>query len=288
MSVLTMMLLVLGLPALIAGLTAGVASWAGQRIGVASSEAGPASVALGLGAGIIAAQLVNAPPAYPPIDVTDRIPGLVLAATLLGVCEALCPSPGWARWENRVLLTLLVLGAILSPVLGPNWPAWQDLLRQGTLAFFLLFVWANLEPLAAARSTALAIPSLMVVAASTTAALFLSGSIVLGQIGAGLMAALAAVWVLSPWLSDRPFARGAIPVLVTTTTALLVTGHIYASLPFSAALLLGGASLASWAGCVGLARRLAAWQAASLGAAASLLIVTFALGLVIAAAFVPE
>src|SRR4051794_9791354 len=147
---LEMALFVVVVPALAAAVTLVAAGWVGRRVGLAGGD--QAAVALALGAGALAAQLVNARPAFPPVEVTDRIPWIVAAAMLLGLCESVRPSPGWARWENRLLLTALVLGLILGPVLGEDWPTRSDLARQGGLALVLLAAWANLESLAARRS----------------------------------------------------------------------------------------------------------------------------------------
>jgi hypothetical protein len=131
MSPLEMALFVLVVPALAAAVMLTAAGWAGRRAGLAGS--GQAAVALALGAGVLAAQFHFAPPSFPPIEVTDRIPWLVAVAMLLGVCESVRPSPGWARWENRLLLTVLALGLILGPVLGADWPTRSALARQGGL-----------------------------------------------------------------------------------------------------------------------------------------------------------
>jgi hypothetical protein len=280
MSPLGMALSVLVVPSLVAAVTLAAAGWAGRRLGL--SGGGQAAVALALGAGAIAAQVGNAPPAFPPIEVTDRIPWLVVAAVLLGLCESVRPSPGWARWENRLLLTLLTMGLVLGPVLGENWPTRSDLTRQGGLVLMMLAAWGNLEALAARRSMAVLGPSVLVVAASTGAALLLSGSMVLGQLGLGLAAAVAAIWVLSLWL-HLLLGRGGIPVLVAAYGALLIEGHVYAGLPASSAYLLAAAPLAAWVGFVGPARRLAAWQSALLSAVATLVPAAVALGLAIAA-----
>jgi hypothetical protein len=268
-------------PALAAAVTLVAAGWVGRRAGLAGGD--QAAVALGLGAGALAAQLVNARPAFPPVEVTDRIPWIVAAAMLLGLCESVRPSPGWARWENRLLLTALVLGLILGPVLGEDWPTRSALARQGGLALVLLAAWANLESLASRRSTAMLGPALLVVAASAGVALMMSGSLVLGQLGLGLASALAAAWVVSWWLRGPSLRRGGIPVLFATYGALLIVGHIYSGLPAPAAYLLAAAPLAAWVGFVGPTRRLAAWQATLLGALATLVPAAVAMGLAIAA-----
>jgi hypothetical protein len=276
-----MIVFVLIVPALVAALTAVLAGWAGHRVGMAGS--GSSAVALALGAGELTAHLVNARPAFPPIDVTDRIPWLVLAALLLGLCESIRPSPAWARWENRLLLVLLTLGLVLGPVLGPGWPTRADLARQGGLALILLAAWLNLEGLAARRTTAVLGPALLVVAVGAGAALLLAGSLVLSQIGLGLAAALGAVWLVSCGLPALSLSRGGVPVLVATLSALLIGGQVYAFLPRSSALLLAAAPLAAWVASVGPSRRLPSWQAALIGAAATLVPTAIALGLAISA-----
>jgi hypothetical protein len=247
-------------PAVLAAVTVAVAGWVLRRLGFAG--AGPAAVALALGAGTLAAQLSEALPAFPPIDVADRVAWLVGGATVLGLLESTYPGPGWTRWENRLLLAIVVLAAVLGPVLGPEWPQRRALAMQAGLLFFVLFVWASLAGLAARISTAVLGPAVLVVAGSAAAALVLSGSLVLGRIGGGLAAALGAVWVLALWLPDRTLERGGVPVLVLALTALLVEGQVYSFLPRSSALLLGAAPLAAWPTFVGPGRRLAPWQSA--------------------------
>src|SRR4051794_32643474 len=190
-------LFVVLVPALVAAAVVAASGWVGRRVGIAAS--GPASVALALGAGEFAAHAGSLPLSFPPLEVTERIPYLVLAATLLGLCESIRPAPGWARWENRLLLTLLTLGLILGPVLGPDWPDRTSMARQGGLVLIVLVVWASLDALAARRSTAVLGPALLIAAACASASLVLSGSLVLGKLGGGLTAALGAVWVVSWW-----------------------------------------------------------------------------------------
>ena len=179
---------------------------------------------------------------------------------------------------------MLVLGAVLGPVLGPDWPTRRDLAVQGGLVLAVLVAWMNLEALAAGRSTAVIGPSLLVLAAGTAFALIFSGSIVLGRMGGGLTAALGAVWVVSWWLHDRSLSRGGVPVLVVTVTALLLVGHIYSGLPLAAGFLLGAAPVMLWLAWVGPARRLAPWQSALLAAALVLVPVGVAVGLAFQAA----
>jgi hypothetical protein len=275
-----LLLFVVVVPAVVAAVTTMVAGFATRHAGRA--RAGPASVALALGAGALAAQFASAVPHIPPIDVSDRIPWLVGLAMLLGLLESIHPSPGWARWENRVLLSVLVVALTLAPVLGTEWPGRRDLVVEGGLVLGILVAWLNLDGLATERATAILGPPLLVVAACTAAALLLSGSVVLGRIGGGLTAALGAVWVLSWWLPDRSLGRGGMPVLTATVATLLIEGHVYSSLPLTAAILLASAPLMAWLGFAGPARRLRPWQSALLAAVLVLVPAGVAVGVAVA------
>jgi hypothetical protein len=281
MEPLNLVLFVVVVPALVAAVTTTVVGFSARRLGFAG--AGQAAVALALGAGTLAAQFAVAWPHVPPIEVTDRLPWLVGVLMLLGLLESTHPSPAWARWENRVLVAILLLALVLGPVVGPEWPSRRDLAVEGGLVLGILCAWMSLEGLATGRSTAVLGPALLAVAGSTAAALLLSGSVVLGRVGGGLAAALGAVWVLSWWLPELLLSRGGVPVLTATVAALLIVGCVYSSLPLAAAILLAAALLAAWLAFAGPARRLAAWQSAILAAVLCLLPAAVALGLVLKA-----
>ena len=151
----------------------------------------------------------------------------------------------------------------------------------------LLGTWANLEALAARRATAVLGPSLLVVAASTGAALLLTGTLILGELGGGLAVALGVVWLLSIRKPDRSLSPGGITVLFATFAALLIEGHVYSGLP-TAAYLFAIAPMAAWLGFVGPARRWAGWKSALLSTIATLVPAAMALGLAIAASPIVE
>jgi hypothetical protein len=281
MDPLDLFLFVVVVPALVAAITAVVVGFSARRLGFAG--AGQAAVALALGAGTLAAQCAMAWPRVPPIEVTDRLPWLVGVVMVLGLLESTHPSPAWARWENRLLVAVLLLALVLGPILGPEWPSRRDLAIEGGLILGILFAWMSLEGLATDRSTAVLGPALLAVVGGTAAALLLSGSIVLGRVCGGLAASLGAVWVLSWWLRDRLLNRGGIPVLTTTVAALLIIGCIYSSLTLPPAILLAAAPLAAWPAFAGPARRLAAWQSALLAAVLCVVPVAIAVGLVLKA-----
>jgi hypothetical protein len=281
MEPLNLVLFVGVVPATIAAGIAIVAGFVARRFG--NEGAGQAAVALALGAGTIAAQCAVAWPHVPPIDVTDRLPWLVGLVMVLGLLESTHPSPGWARWENRLLVAVVALALVLGPVLGPEWPSRRDLTIEGGLVVAILFAWFNLERMGSGRSTAVLGPALLAVAGGTAPALLFAGNAVLFRVAGGLTAALGAVWVVSWWLSDRTLSRGGVPVLTVTVAALLLVGSIYSSLPREAAILLAAAPLAAWPAFAGPARRLAAWQSALLATVLCLVPVAIAVGLALKA-----
>jgi hypothetical protein len=126
-------------------------------------------------------------------------------------------------------------------------------------------------------------PSYLVAALGVAAALLLSGSLTLGQIGGGLATAVGVAWVASWWQPDLSPSRGGVAVLIATVAALLIEGHVYSGLPASSAYLLVAAPLAAWVALLGPTRRWAGWQSALLGAFATLVPSAIAVGLAIAA-----
>ena len=90
-----------------------------------SSQGTSAWSAPAVGFAYIAAQAAVAHPAFPPVEVTDRIPWLALAATVLAVAESVLALAPWIRLSGRSLLLILSLGLMLGPVVladNLSWP----------------------------------------------------------------------------------------------------------------------------------------------------------------------
>jgi hypothetical protein len=276
-----MALNVLVVPFVVSALVLAASRWAFRRAGM--SGAGPAAAVLGLGAGYLAGHLAAARPAFPPIEVTDRVPWLAAASALLGLLESARPAPGWARWENRLLLTALVMAVVLGPVLEETGASGSGRIWLAGVALALLASWANLEALA----TRLSVPSLglpvLAVVAGAGAVLVLSGSLVLGELGLALASSLGATWLLSLFWNDLSLARGGPPFLVATLGSLLLVGHVYAGLPTWPAVALLAAPLAIWSGFLGPLRRAATWKRTLLSLAATLALVGIAILLALSA-----
>jgi hypothetical protein len=222
--------------------------------------------------------------AWPQSDVTDRIPAIALAATILGFFEGAWPSPAWARWENRILFSVATLGVMLGPAAAIT----ETLGTRETNLWLLglgagiLISWVSLDAIAARiTGVALAVP-LLVATGGASAVLVLAHSIVLGQLGGGLAAVLGAAWLVSWWGSPLNLARGGVTVLVLVVAALVLEGHIYANLPASGAVLIAAAPLTLWVTRIGFIRRRAPWVVALVGAIAVLIPLGVAAGRLLA------
>jgi hypothetical protein len=272
-------LFVVVVPALVAGAVL-CAAW--LRTGLACGGRG--WVALALGLAYIAGHCGLAWPAWPPLDVQDRLPFLALAATVLGLLESRWPGPAWTRWENRILATGMLLFFVMVPGMGENWGTKEGNLRLAAWGVSLLASSANLDALAARLSGARIVLPAMVVAAGAAAALLVSGSAVLGQLAGVLAAALGACWVVSWWKPPLSLARGGTAVLIVVLGALVLEGNVFSQLPAASAMLLACAPGAVWLGRVGPLRRLAGAKATILAAALAAVPVGLALGLALRAA----
>lgn len=254
---------------LIPGLAACLAWILAWGIGrLARSSAASWGVGLAIGAGYVAGHFWIA---WPSSDVTDRIPFVVLAAAVLGLLEWSWPSPAWARWENRILLSALVVVVMVGPadleVLGVRKPIlWQICLGVG-----ILLSWTNLESLARRiTGVAIALP-LVVVCSGAGASLLLSGGMVLARLAGALTVSLAAIWLLSIRSAPLSLARCAIPVVVVALASLLLEGHVYAELPTLGLILLAASPAMLWITQVPWLRRMAPWRRAVVGTLAVML-----------------
>jgi hypothetical protein len=155
--------------------------------------------------------------------------------------------------------------------------------QLAALAGIVIASWANLEIGDRRAGRAALLGPFFLVALGAAGVLLLSGSVVLGRLALALAASGAgAVGVLLGTGARSPL-QGMTPVVATVLTALVVVGHVYASVPGTCAVLLAAAPVGVWAGRIGPARRLAPWQAMLLDTSASLIPVAFALGLAWAA-----
>jgi hypothetical protein len=244
------------------------------------------AVALGIGVGYLAGHAAVAwPSAFPPVEVTDRIPFVVLVAILLGLLESAWPSPAWARWENRFLLTALVLGVVLGPLFEALSETKSGVMQMCGIAVAILFFWANLEALARKLPPSAVGLSLGIATAGAGLRLLNAGNIVLFQLVLALGASLGAAWLFSLWRPGVNLTRGGAAVLTATLGSLLIYGQYYSGVPEPESLAIGLAAivlitpLLAWTAMFGPIRRRPTWLRCLVVALVTLIPVAIALAL---------
>ncbi|HWE39951.1 MAG TPA: hypothetical protein VG406_25595 [Isosphaeraceae bacterium] len=281
----------------------------GRRRGLPASRG---AVALAIGLGTVVGQFVVAWPAIAKLLPPGPVPGPEWSSTfwmifgdaaqlpmlippvalLLGVLDGGWPSPAWARWENRALATLLVVWLCLGWVPEETWQG-HDLrpLATKASAFGVLFTaWSHLEWLAARVEGSRLLLPLLAVAGATAGILFAIEQAALTFLAVPLIAALTMAWLVSWFAPGISLAKGGVPVVVLTLSALVITAYLNSAagrLPRASALLLAASPLTIWVTRIGPARRLRAWQATLLGTLAILIPLLVAVVLV-ARAIPPE
>ncbi len=163
----------------------------------------------------------------PPIDAYDWIPWLALAAMILGGLDSVRPCPGWARWENRLLLTALTLWLLLRPLLEGTWSTQEAAQWMSGLGLLALAVWGVLD-FQAKRLGRKAVLPLIVWTSATALCMQFCHITTLAQLGFVLVAGLAGFWIVSLWWPGLTLARGAVPVLLVVVNGLILFGRFYA------------------------------------------------------------
>ena len=212
----------------------------------------PAALATGYAAG----HLAIAWPAFPPLEVTDRVIWIAITSLLAALLSAVAASRAWWQRALRAGFSALAVGAMVGPIYADVSQTWSGL--GWTLGLWILLAasWANIDALAGSLPPAMLGVPLAGIALGTAAALTVSGSVVLGQLCAALAAALAAVLVVT--------ARAAVaarigPVCSLVLGALLIDGYVYSELPAPACLLLTGSPIALWSARIPAISRGPAW-----------------------------
>lgn len=244
---------------------------------------GGLAVAVGLGLGVLAGYAGVSWPSWPPSDVTDRIPFLIMAGILASVLEAIQPAKPWISWGNRILLSAITLAAILGPAFAETWKTPAILLGGVLIGTGMVLEWANLDALAARLSGSAFFLPLLVIATGASVVLVLSGVVVQGRLAGVLTAALAGCWVVSWWVPSIRLERGGTPIVVVALASLLLVGRFYAEAPTGSVVLLAVAPATLWLVQLGPLRRWAPWLRTLVATAAVLVPVAVAIGLAVAA-----
>jgi hypothetical protein len=176
---------------------------------------------------------------FPPTDTTNWLPYFALFAAAIGSLSYLLSS----RFARIAVLGFICVGAmrlLLAPKFQYGWSAEQGWLWVGGLGCVAVLQALSLEAIARRSLIALELPLLLIiVSAGIAGALMLSGSLLLGQFGAVLLAAVLGSLVFT-WRGGIG-GDGAAAVLSVVGVALLASGYFFAELPVLSAVLLAAA-----------------------------------------------
>lgn len=181
----------------------------------------------------------------------DWLPWIAAIATLIGVLDGGWPAPRWSRWQNRLLLAVLLMWLVFSPLVGGLWTAehgaaWMIGLGSATFAFATVLD-IRAERLGPAMPLVLMVPAIGMAAAQH----FSESSYLFTILSGALAATTGALWVVS-WFSPRMnLARATIPIYAVVYAGLAIGGMFYGGLPKTSGLALAVAPLASFIDRVG-------------------------------------
>lgn len=180
-------------------------------------------------------------PALPPVDSIDWLLYFALGTLIFPILEVLrAPSSGWLRWLVWAAFSGSFLSALLRPKFRYGWSVIEGWLWLGGLLAIMLFLAWCLETIVVRSSARIALPLILaIIMGGTAIALLVSGSILLGQLASIVEVTILVAFVIGCWIPTLLPSRGAVPVLTTLFTGLLVCGTFYSELPvLSAALLI--------------------------------------------------
>ena len=186
------------------------------------------AVALGYLVGHVGA--VGKPP-FPPIESTQSLFYLVAVAGIIGVVEVLVPTSVAARWVARIGLVGLLLWLTLRAMLRYHWQTGEATLWLSGLALLALLLWSTLSGLSERVPDLSQQLGWMLSFIGVGIVLILSHSALLGQLAFVVVAALAAIVLVSVLAPASSGLKTAVPVLLTVLAGLLLSGTFYADLP---------------------------------------------------------
>jgi hypothetical protein len=177
-------------------------------------------------------------PGFPPADSTNWLLyfGLVSAA-LSAIIAHWLPSTG-VRIAIAIAASNSALHLLLKPKIQYGWSRGESAIWMSSLTVAASALWLGLGSIATRSARhPLAFPLILLIPAmGLSASLLLSGSLLLGQLGIILVAALLSAFVAS---ARHPGLQvGTVPAFALLFPALLLSGYFFAELPASSALLL--------------------------------------------------
>ncbi len=240
--------------------------------------------AIGFGMGYLIAHTaaVGWPPLR-PVDVTQWLPYVAVAAAGLGLVESLGMMNRWLRWGFRFSLSAAAVWLLLRPMFEYRWTVPQGALWLIVLAMAMFITWMSLDTLARQVRGACGPLTILIVAGGGGIVLVVSKVASLGQLSGAVAAMAGASLVVTWWNGARSLAPGATAVVTILLGYLWLEGYLYGEVPALSAVLLAAAPTAAWIGNLPRVRRLADWQAVSVRAAAVTLPTLIAVALAVAA-----
>lgn len=221
---------------------AAVALLAALRLGPRVQKAA-AAIAVVLGYGTAHVALLGLPPLL-PVEASQWLPHLALAAAALAVAEILTPGARW-RWPMRALLLVTAAACLLRPLTAYAWGIGEGSMRIAAAATLALGAWAGAT--AAARwLPTLPLGLLLTLGCSALSiACLLAHSASLAQLAGGVAAACGGVSAAALLAHGRLPLAPAVAVTLPLAAALGTSAAFYADLPRTAALLLTAAPVAA-------------------------------------------
>ena len=214
-------------------------AWRPWRKGEASRSA-PVATALAFSAALLAVHVgqVGELP-FPPAESGDWLTLFVLAATLFAFFEGDGRAGRVELWIGRAALIAAFLWFALKAIRVHSWEGAERYYWLGGLFAGWLAAFGMTADLAQRRARGMGLPLVLwIVTTAAAVALGYSGSVILAERAGALAIVLGGLIVLSLWRGERVSLLGATGPLVAGLMGLLIIGHLYSSLPWSAALML--------------------------------------------------
>ncbi len=171
-----------------------------------------------------------------PSNAYDWLVWIVAGSTILGVLDGQWPTPRWARWLNRLLLTGMLVWLTLSWQIGAGWEPGQAARWMIGFGLVIFALWSILD-LRANRLGPSMPMVLMIPPIGLAVALILLTDLNFAILSGVLAATMASLWLVS-WFSPRMnLVRVVIPTYTLVFSGLILSGVYLGRLPKSCAML---------------------------------------------------
>ena len=228
MSFRTQILVGLLAPAILAGVFVSL-----TRV-VPSSRGGAWVAAVGTALAIaVGLLLVRGIPPFPPLEVEDWLPAIVLSAALAGASS----SRPIIRLPFGLILVAATLGLLLRPMVVNAWETREAAAWVGGSLLLLMAVYVIVERGTGAASSPgrSSLAAWAIIAAAMAPSLMFGTSLVLARLAAALCLVIVVVAVCAPARIEPSPARTIGPIMLITGASLVLIGTVYASLPRASA-----------------------------------------------------